>query len=69
MEYFYNPNYGVIMYPDSWWDVLRCWLTRLLHPSFKMTWPFWKQRMRNRSVHTIERQLTETEYPDTATAG
>ena len=67
MKYFYNSKFGLLIYPDNWWDVLRIWITRLLHPSLTNTWsgsPHWWKP----SVHTVERKLEITEYPDEASA-
>lgn len=68
MKYMYNEQYGILIYPESWWDVIRIKLTHLLHPSFKKTWkgnPYWYHK----SVHTIEHELKKTQYPDECSAG
>jgi len=67
MKYFYNNRHGILIYPDSWFDVFRLWLTRVLHPTLKRTWkgnPYWYRRL----VHTLERTLEETNYPEESAA-
>jgi len=65
MEYMYNDEYGVLIYPNNWWDVFRLKIIKLLLPSFERTWkknPYWYRT----SVHTIEHKLRKTDYPSIA---
>lgn len=70
MRYYYNQNYGIILYPDNWWDTLRCLFILLILPKFKRTWKgnfryFYYPHM----AGCIECKLKETNYPDEATGG
>ena len=69
MTYYYNESYGVLIYPDNWFDTLRCLFTWILHPSFKRTWkgnPYW---YKPHVAGCIEKKLEKTSYPDEACAG
>jgi hypothetical protein len=64
MRYYYNQEYGIILYPDNWFDVVRSLLTVLIHPTFKKTWSWWA--FNKQTLGCIEHELTETAYPDEA---
>lgn len=61
---FYNPNYGVLLYPTSWFSAFRCLLAGAILGGFKRTWkknPYW---YKPNVAGCIECQLKETNYPD-----
>ena len=69
MKYYYNQDYGLILYPNNWFDVIRLFFTWILHPSFKRTWkgnPYW---YKSNVVGCIEKELIETQYPNEVTGG
>jgi len=68
MRYYYNSNHGVILYPDNWWDTIRCLLVLLILPKFKRTWKN-GYRIKLHTIGCIDCKLTETNYPDEATKG
>jgi len=67
MRYMYNESYGVIIYPENWFDVIRSWITRIIHPSFRRTWSWWA--FNKPTLGCIEHKLEITTYPDEATGG
>ena len=67
MKYFRNRLHGsLLLYPESWVDVLKNYIILLFHPDFKRTWKGNPNWYKFKSVHTIETDLEETDYPDLA---
>ena len=66
MQYLYHEEYGMILYPDNWFDVLRCALTWLLHPSFRRTWKYNSYWRKPQVMGCLERRLEKSKYPDLA---
>lgn len=70
MKYFYNPHYGVILYPQNWFDALRCFFVWLIIPKFTRVWqgnPYWKTKAV--VAGAIVKELEETKYPDLVSGG
>lgn len=71
MRYYYNKNYGMILYPTNWWDVFRNFVTWMIfYPKAERTWkgffPYWKKP---HVIGCIEIELKETNYPDECSCG
>jgi hypothetical protein len=73
MKYMHNQRWTeeglFIIYPETWFDAIRCILAGILIPGLKRTWknnPYWYK------LHVagcVDVKTENTEYPDTCGAG
>lgn len=64
MQILVNNQHKIVMfYPETWRDVLKNLLTKLLSSEFKWTWG-WNKYRSKKSTWTIEIKYSETQYPD-----